>query len=125
MTGSRGGILPKGMQHGTTVVSESQDVEQAMVSVVGNMEGLEPSYAESKRCPHWSKWEEAIKKELKGLNESGTWHLVKWPPDANIVNCKWVFRIKKNTAGEVDKYKARLVARGFTQIYGVDLLTGC
>ena len=33
---------------------------------------------------------------------------------------KWVFRIKKNAAGEIDKYKARLVARGFTQIYGVD-----
>ena len=31
-----------------------------------------------------------------------------------------VFRIKKNSAGEIEKYKARLVARGFTQIYGID-----
>ncbi|KIK81020.1 hypothetical protein PAXRUDRAFT_111754, partial [Paxillus rubicundulus Ve08.2h10] len=36
------------------------------------------------------------------------------------VDCKWVFKIKKNSAGEIDKYKARLVAKGFTQIQGVD-----
>ena len=46
--------------------------------------------------------------------------LVKRPPDMNMVDSRWVFRIKKNTAGEIDKYKARLVARGFTQIYRVD-----
>ena len=36
------------------------------------------------------------------------------------MDSKWVLKIKKNAAGEFDKYKARLVARGFTQIYGVD-----
>ena len=106
MSGERGSILPKGMQHGTTAASEGPDVEQAMASVVGNMEGLEPSYAEAKRRPDWPKWEEAIQKELKGLNDSGTWRLVKRPPNTNIVDSKWVFRIKKNAAGEVDKYKA-------------------
>ena len=54
------------------------------------------------------------------MNDYSTWHLVKCPPNSNIVDSKWVFRIKKNVAGEIDKYKARLVARGFTQIYGVD-----
>ena len=37
-----------------------------------------------------------------------------------MIDSKWVLRIKKNSAGEIDKYKARLVARGFTQIYGID-----
>ena len=41
-------------------------------------------------------------------------------PNTNVVDCKWVLRIKKNSAGEIDKYKACLVARGFTQIHGVD-----
>ena len=80
----------------------------------------EPSCAEAKRCPDWPKWEDAIQKELNRLENSGTYRLVKQPPDTNIVNLKWVFRIKLNAAGEVDKYKARLVARGFTQIYGID-----
>ena len=81
---------------------------------------MEPLYAEAKRCPDWPKWEDAIQKELNGLENSGTYCLVKQPPDTNIVNLKWVFRIKLNAAGEVDKYKAQLVARGFTQIYGID-----
>ena len=46
--------------------------------------------------------------------------MVERPPGANVAGSKWVLRIKKNSAGEVEKYKARLVARGFTQIYGVD-----
>jgi len=36
------------------------------------------------------------------------------------VSCKWVFKIKKNSAGEINKYKARLVAHSFTQQYGVN-----
>lgn len=40
----------------------------------------------------------------------------------NVVSSKWVFKIKKNERGEVKRYKARLVARGFTQEYGVDYL---
>jgi hypothetical protein len=37
-----------------------------------------------------------------------------------VVSSKWVLRIKKNAAGEIEKHKARLVARGFTQIHGID-----
>lgn len=68
----------------------------------------------------WPKLQEAIRKELDSLEKMGTWQLVKRPPGTNLVDSKWVLRIKKNSAGKIDKYKARLVARGFTQIYGVD-----
>ena len=78
------------------------------------------AYQEARKRPDWPKWEEAIQKELESLKKTGTWELVKRPPGANIVKSKWVLRIKKNAAGEIDKYKARLVAKGFTQIYGVD-----
>ena len=127
VTGGRN-ILPKGLQHGTntqiaeptTNTTNTDVVEQAMATVIESVEGLTPTYAEARRRPDWPKWEDAIKKELRGLDESGTWRLVKRPPDANLVDSKWVLKIKKNAAGEIDKYKARLVARGFTQIYGVD-----
>ena len=46
--------------------------------------------------------------------------MVEQPKGTNVVSCKWVFKIKKNAAGEIDKYKAWLVACGFTQQYSVD-----
>jgi reverse transcriptase-like protein len=118
VTGRRSGdVLPKGLQQGT---SKEQDVDHAMATVIESTQGLTPTYTEAHRRPDWPKWEKAIQKELKGLNNSSTWCLMKCPPDTNVVDSKWVLRIKKNAVGEIDKYKAPLVARGFTQIYGVD-----
>src|SRR6266850_7634707 len=54
------------------------------------------------------------------LKHAGTWTTVPHLPGRNIVRCKWVFCLKRKADGSVDKYKACLVARGFTQIYGVD-----
>ena len=58
--------------------------------------------------------------EMQALVSRGTWELVNRPPGASVVSCKWVFTVKYKLDGSVDRYKARLVARGFTQIYGVD-----
>ena len=69
-------LLPKGLQHGTTTQNEPANtdvVEQAMATVVESVEGLTLTYAEARRRPDWPKWEDAIKKELQGLNEIGTW----------------------------------------------------
>ena len=54
------------------------------------------------------------------MNDNGTWELVERPKDRKLVSCKWVFKVKHNADGTVDRYKARLVARGFTQTEGVD-----
>jgi len=124
-------VLPRGIQPGTVVVDGSEPdhatvvvdgsaVDYAMATVVESAEGLTPTYEEARRRPDWPKWEVAIKAELDSLERSGTWRLVERPSNANVVDCRWVLRIKKNAAGEVEKYKARLVAKGFTQIYGVD-----
>ena len=87
---------------------------------MNGMEGLEPDYKDAKKRLDWPKWQEVVKKELKSLKKMGTWRLVRRPLNTNIVNSKWVLRIKKNSAGKIDKYKAQLVARGFTQIYGIN-----
>ena len=122
VTGQRKGILPVGMREGTVVTSgdDAEAEEHAMATVIESAEGVMPTYEEACKRPDWPKWEEAIRKELASLKKSGTWELVKRPPGANIVDSKWVLRIKKNAAGEIEKYKAHLVAKGFTQIYGVD-----
>jgi hypothetical protein len=51
---------------------------------------------------------------------SNTWTLVPLPAGRKPISCKWVFKIKQGVNGEVERYKARLVARGFTQTYGMD-----
>jgi len=65
-------------------------------------------------------WEEAIKAELEAHEINNTWTIVKKPENKNIVDSKWVFSLKYNELGNPIKYKARLVARGFTQKYQVD-----
>ena len=65
-------------------------------------------------------WRKAIDVELENLKTAGTWEVVERPEGTNVVDSKWVFCLKKDAEGRVVKWKARLVARGFTQIYGVD-----
>ena len=58
--------------------------------------------------------------EVEALVSRETWTLVPRPADANIVTCKWAFTIKYHPDGTIARHKARLVARGFTQAYGID-----
>jgi Reverse transcriptase (RNA-dependent DNA polymerase) len=95
--------------------------EYVMVAEMSDLEALElRSLAEAKRRPEWPLWEKAIREELATLQEAGTWELTDTPNGANIVGSKWVFRAKKDAAGNVARYKARLVAQGFSQVPGVD-----
>ena len=71
---------------------------------------------EARSGPDWLLWEKAIEEELAVLKAAGTWELVVSPAGANIVGSKWVLRAKKDAAGKVVRYKARLVAQGFSQV---------
>ena len=68
----------------------------------------------------WPEWKEAMDDEIALMAKYQVWDVVDEPGDKNIVGCRWVFRIKRDANGKVLKYRARLVAQGFTQIYGVD-----
>jgi histone deacetylase 1/2 len=61
-----------------------------------------------------------MQEEYNSLMANNTWTLVSLPVGRKPVSCKWVFKIKQGTNGEVERYKARLMARGFTQTYKVD-----
>jgi hypothetical protein len=56
--------------------------------------------------------------ELNALKRNKTWELVDLPPGEKVVGNKWVFKIKHDSEGKVIRYKAGLVAKGFTQTYG-------
>jgi len=75
------------------------------------------SYREASTNPLW---QDAMKEELDALHKNHTWDLVDLPRGKSVVGCKWVYKIKTCFDGTIDRYKARLVARGFTQEYGVD-----
>jgi len=78
------------------------------------------SYEDAKASTDASKWISAMKEEIDTLEKRSTWGVVKRPKDKPVVSCKWVYHMKLNEAGEIVCYKARLVARGFSQTYGVD-----
>jgi hypothetical protein len=90
-----------------------------MVAAMAEANALEPTYKEARNRSDWPQWEAAIEVELENLQAAGTWEVVKRPASTNVVDSKWVFRIKKNADSGIDKYKAHLVAHGFTQVYGV------
>ncbi len=76
---------------------------------------------EQARCSlEWPEWEKAIQSELAQLREKGTWKLVEKPKNAILISNKWVLTKKRDKEGNVIKYKARLVAHGFTQCLGLD-----
>ena len=57
---------------------------------------------------------------MNAFIENETWSLVERPKDNNVINGKWVFKVKQNEEGKVDKYKARVVAKSYAQVEGFD-----
>jgi len=104
-----------------SLLEDFNGLEHAFVATTSDAEALEPrSLAEAKHRPDWHLWEKAIQEELATLNAAGTWRLEEAPAGANIIGSKWVFKAKKDAAGNIARYKARLVAQGFSQVGGVD-----
>ena len=58
--------------------------------------------------------------EHMALIKNKTCHLVPPQHGTNVIDCRWVYRIKRKADGSIDRYKARLVAKGFKQRYGID-----
>ena len=67
-------------------------------------------------------WRKAIEEEMRALEKNQTWEVTGLPKGKKTVGCKWVFTIQYNSNGTLDRYKAWLVAKGFTQTSGIDYL---
>lgn len=85
-----------------------------------DFEHFEPQkFNEAINCPEKDMWIKAMNEELNSMEQNRTWSLVDLPSNRKSVGCTWVFKIKHNEDGNL-KYKARLVAQGFTQKFGID-----
>lgn len=96
-------------------LSEEEHEEQGFVMFTTSEDP--ETFEEAAKC---SKWREAMKKEIKAIEDNETWELTSLPTGAKRIGVKWVFKTKLNEKGEVDKFKARLVAKGYSQKQGVD-----
>ncbi|RVW28765.1 Retrovirus-related Pol polyprotein from transposon RE1 [Vitis vinifera] len=67
-----------------------------------------------------SEWKKAVQDEIDAREKNGTWTITYLPVGKRPVGCKWIFTIKYKADGLVERFKARLVARWFTQSYGID-----
>lgn len=65
-------------------------------------------------------WKHAADREMESLLENETWTLCDLPDGREIIKSKWVFKVKYKQSGDIEKYKCRLVAKGYSQQYGID-----
>ena len=78
------------------------------------------SINEALQSPDCVEWQTTMEKELESLDANKIWTLVQLPTRRSSISCKWVVKRKLNLDGTVAHYKARLVARGFSQVEGLD-----
>ncbi|XP_015111352.1 uncharacterized protein LOC107037352 [Diachasma alloeum] len=78
------------------------------------------TYHEAINGPNSEEWERAIAEEIQSLEDNETWDLEPVPKGKVPIGSKWVFRTKTTPDGGPARHKARLVAQGFSQKYGID-----
>jgi Reverse transcriptase (RNA-dependent DNA polymerase) len=77
-------------------------------------------YTEAMACPDATDWDAACEDELRTFQQMGVYEVVPQPKDRKVVGSKWVFCVKHGLDSNVQKYKACMMAQGFTQVEGLD-----
>ena len=92
------------------------------MSAFDSTQKFEPTtYEEATNCPDQRLWKIAITEQLNALIINQTWELADRPSNnENVITFKWVFKMKYTQIGHIDRYKTRLIVKGFTQVQGVD-----
>ena len=108
------------------ITQEDWSVEQALdfalaTTVAPDPQQGEPkTFAEALLRPDKAKWIEAAFDEVQALVDNGTFEVVELPPGKRAIGSRWVFKVKRNADGSIERYKARCVAQGFSQRPGFE-----
>jgi hypothetical protein len=84
------------------------------------IEGDPTSFEEAMRSAYSSKWLEAMKDEMRSMSINKVWDLEEIPKEAKTIGCKWVYKMKCDSKENIERFKARLMAKRFTQREDID-----
>jgi hypothetical protein len=95
--------------------------EEVILKETNNLYDDPQSYDEAMKRPDKEYWIKAMEEEISSLEALGTFNYnIVRPVGTPIVGSRWVYKLKLNRDGSIDRYKARLVAQGFSQVEGVN-----
>lgn len=67
-----------------------------------------------------AEWRETMAKEIQTLESNNIWTVCPLPERKSTIGCKWVYKIKCHSDGTIERYTTRLVAKGYTQVQGIN-----
>ena len=109
LTNKRYNLRPK-------VKVQDRLIESGLIAAI-----IEPkTYDEAISSKECEQWKYAMDDEYNSLVNNDTWQLVEAPENQKVIDNRWVYKVKYLEDGSVDRFKARLVIRGFTQQYGIN-----
>eukprot|EP00963_Diacronema_lutheri_P005189 scaffold397_cov395-Pavlova_lutheri.AAC.1 len=114
------GEAPTAISHPYNMRSRGNKALEAAATRQWEISNDFSGYARAMARPDADLWQEAITDELTSLAKNGTWRLVPLPPGRTPLTTTWVFKVKTDGDGQVERYKARLCVRGFERRVGVD-----
>ncbi|CAI7922519.1 unnamed protein product, partial [Closterium sp. NIES-53] len=121
-TTTRQSSLVNGGEEAKDAEEEEEEVQQvsehAPTLMVGEDE--EKTLKEALESSDAEEWKKAMESGLKSIEENGTWELVELPEGRKAITSKWLFKIKSDADGKIERYKSRLVAKGYQQKENVD-----
>jgi hypothetical protein len=114
-----GEIIP--LEHGIEMCfAMAVDKQQKAFGAATRPHDAPRAFKEAISGPDADKWIDTTQAEMNTHETNGTWELAELPEGRKVIGSRWVFIIKRKADGTIDKYKARLVAQGFSQMPGVD-----